>query len=59
MTRKILATAAKNLPQEFDLDELVERLIFIEKVEEGLKEIAEGKGISFEDAKKIAAGWRK
>ena len=59
MTQKILATAAKNLPEEFDLDELVERLIFIEKVEEGLKEIDEGKGIALEDAKKIAAGWRK
>jgi hypothetical protein len=36
------------MPQVFELDELIERLIFIEKVEEGLKQIDEGRGIPHE-----------
>jgi len=31
MTKEIVATAIKEMPQEFNLDELVERLIFTEK----------------------------
>jgi len=59
MTKEIVATAIKGLPQEFDLDELFERLIFIEKVEEGLKDIEEGRTIPLEEVKKIIEGWRK
>ena len=36
MTQEIVATAIKDMPHEFDLDALFERLIFVEKVEKGL-----------------------
>ena len=35
-----------NMPENFTIDELVERLIFIEKVEQGLKDSREGNTIS-------------
>ncbi len=39
---KILETV-NDLPKEFDLDELLERLIFIDKVEKGLEQVENGK----------------
>lgn len=59
MTKQIVATAIKEMPSEFNLDELFERLIFIEKVEIGLKEVEGGKTIALDDVKKIMDGWRK
>ena len=47
------------MPDNFELDELFERLIFVEKVEEGLRQIDEGKGIPHEEVKKIIAKWLK
>jgi len=59
MTKDIVVTAIKEMPQEFDLDELFERLVFIEEIETARKEIADGKGIPLEEVKKIIEGWRK
>ena len=39
------------LPEEFELDDLIERLIFIDKVEKGLQQAKEGKTISHEQLK--------
>lgn len=41
--RKIKAiNAIKEMPDNFQIDELIEKLIFIDKVEEGLKDSEEG-----------------
>ena len=42
MTREAVNQAISSLPQNFDLDALVERLIFIEKLEEGLAQLDRG-----------------
>jgi Zn-dependent alcohol dehydrogenase len=47
------------LPETFTIDELIDRLIFIEKVEEGLDQSKEGKVISNEDVKDIIEKWSK
>jgi len=47
------------LPDSFTIDELIDRLIFIEKVEQGLKQSAEGKVISHEEVKKIIEKWSR
>jgi predicted transcriptional regulator len=46
-----------NLPEEFSVDELIERLIFIEKVEEGLRQSEEGNVVSNDDVKHIIDKW--
>ena len=46
LTRDILKRTIANLPGSFMIDELIEQLLFIEKVEEGLKQSEEGKTIS-------------
>lgn len=53
---KVIETITE-LPQEFELDELLEKLIFIEKVEKGLKQIQEGKTKTHEEVKEIVKKW--
>ncbi|NJK87587.1 MAG: hypothetical protein HC906_18055 [Bacteroidales bacterium] len=49
----------KNLPDSFTIDELIDQLIFIEKVEEGLKQAEDGKVVSNEDVKSMIDKWSK
>ena len=46
-------------PQKFNLDELLERLIVIEKIDEGIEEAKSGKTISHNKVKKMVAKWNK
>lgn len=57
MKRDKVIKSIKELPQEFDLESLIERLIFIEKVEQGLKQIDEGKTISHEQVVEVTEKW--
>lgn len=49
----------KNMPDEFTLDELIDRFIFIEKVKKGLKSAEEGKLTSHEEVKNMVSKWAK
>ena len=54
------ATALKSiskLPADFSIDELIEHLVFIDKVEKGLKDSQQGKVHSTKQAKKRLAKW--
>ncbi len=54
---KVIETLEK-LPEEFSTEELIDKLIFIEKVEQGLKDSDEGRVISLDEAKKrMAKKW--
>lgn len=57
MTRDKVMDTVKELPQEFELEELIERLVFKEKVEKGLKQIEEGKIIPHDQVKDISKKW--
>jgi len=59
MNKEVVTEALKTLPDNFQLDALVERLIFIEQVEAGLKQIDEGQGLPLDKARNIVAGWQK
>ncbi len=39
------------LPDEFDVEELVEKLLFVEKVEKGIQDAEEGKVMSLVEAR--------
>ena len=45
------------LPEEVDVDALLEKLYLLDKLEIAEKELAEGKAISHEDAKKRLKPW--
>lgn len=59
MTKTKLLETIDLLPDEFKLDELFERLIFMHKVELGLTQSDEGKVVSTEEAKKRLEKWLK
>jgi hypothetical protein len=53
---KVLDTI-QSMPDEFTLDELVELLVLLEKVEIGLQQVEEGKTLSLEDAREKMKKW--
>ena len=57
MKREKALDAVKEFPQEFELEELIERLVFIEKVEKGLKQVEEGKVKSHDKLKDLTKKW--
>lgn len=60
MLEKVKVLEAVNgMDKEFHLDELVERLIFIQKVDEGLKAVEEGRTLTTEELRKEIRKWGK
>jgi hypothetical protein len=59
MTKEALIKVVNDLPDEFELEDLLDKLIFMGKVEKGIEQIKEGKVTSFEEVKKISKTWSK
>lgn len=59
MKKTTVINALNELPKEFSLDDLVERLIVVEKIEKGLKEAKAGKTTPHEKVLKMVAKWHK
>ena len=57
MRREKVLDTIKEFPQEFELEDLIEKLIFIEKVEQGIDQLDEGKTVSHETVKEIVKKW--
>lgn len=57
MRRDKAIETMKEFPQEFELEELIERLVFVEKVEKGLLQIDQGKTFSQEQVKEMSKKW--
>jgi predicted transcriptional regulator len=55
---KVIATI-NELPQEFELEELLEKLVFVEKVDNGLRQLETGQVKSHERVKEIVKKWQK
>lgn len=59
MTQQLVLETLKKMPEQFDVEELIERLIFIDKVEEGLEDSKNGKVVSLDIAKEQLGKWLK
>ncbi len=59
MKKTSIITTLNELSKEFQLEDLVERLIVIEKIDAGLIEAKEGKTVSHLAAKKSISKWLK
>lgn len=59
VTKEAITQALNNLPDEIELDDLLERLVVIAKIEKGMKDVEEGKVKTIEEAKKISKTWSK
>jgi hypothetical protein len=59
LTKAQLHKSLENLQESFTIDQLIEQFIFIEKLDEGLKQSHAGQVISDEDVKLIINKWTK
>jgi hypothetical protein len=57
MKRDKVMETVREFPQELDLEELMERLVFVEKVEKGLEQMKEGKTVLHEQVKDMIKKW--
>ncbi len=57
MKRDKAIDTVKELPKEFELEELLERLVFVEKVEQGLAQLKRKEIISHSQVKEIVKKW--
>jgi hypothetical protein len=57
MKRDKLLDTIKDIPGEFELEDLIEKLVFVEKVEKGLAQAKEGKTVPHEKLKEIVQKW--
>ena len=51
-TRDRILEALQDLPPDATVDDAIERLVFLAKIDAGLAELDEGKGMSHEEVKK-------
>lgn len=59
LTKDKVNKTVNRLPESFTIDELIDQLIFIEKVEEGYLQSEKGEVISNEDVKLMIDKWSK
>ena len=59
MTQEAAIETIKALPLNFELNELVERLILLEEIENRRKQGANGETVSFEDMKREVRSWQE
>ena len=59
LTKKQVLSAIKRMPDNFDTAQLFDRILLINKIEEGRQQIKDGKGVTTEEAKKKLKKWLK
>ena len=57
LTKGKVQELINHMPEEFSIDDLLEKLIFLQKIGLGQKEIENGEGIDWEDLKKEMESW--
>lgn len=53
ITKEKLLETLKSMPDKFSVDELMERVLLLQKIEIGLEQSEKGEGYSSEEAKKM------
>ncbi|SFB24240.1 hypothetical protein [Algoriphagus aquimarinus] len=59
VTREKVLEAVKNMPQEFSIDDLMDKLLLLNKIEIGLDQSKNGETFTAEEAKKMIKEWSK
>lgn len=59
LTLEKITNVARNLPAEFSIDQLVDKLILLEKIEEALVQADQGETFTTEEARQLLAQWGK
>ena len=59
LVKKQVMKTMKEMPEEFSMDEAIEKLVVLNKIEKARKEIKDGKGLSTKEAEKKLQKWLK
>ncbi len=57
MKKDLVIEAIKELPQDFELEKLFEKLVFMEKIENGLLQLEQGETIPHDKVKEMIRQW--
>ena len=57
LLKKQVLKSISEMPEEFSVDDAIDRLILLNKIEKGRNEIKLGKGLSTTEARKILSKW--
>ena len=58
MTKEKLFEAVKALPEDFELEDLFERLLFIKRIEEGIRQSENGETLTEAEARAYFSRWQ-
>jgi hypothetical protein len=59
ITKEKLLETLKSMPDKFSVDELMERVLLLQKIEIGMDQSKKGEGYTSEEAKKMINEWLK
>lgn len=59
LTKKMVLSTIKDMPDNFETTQLFDRILLLAKVEEGRKQIKNGKGLTTDQAKRKLKKWLK
>ena len=59
LTKEKVIDSMSSMSNEFSIDDLVDRLIFVQKIENGLEQSKKSEVFSTNEAKKVLAEWSK
>ena len=59
MKREKAIEVIEQMPSNFEVEQLIETLIFMEKVEAGLVDVEKGNVVSHEEVQKQSSTWKK
>jgi len=57
LVKEQVSETIARMPDEFELDDIIDKLIFLDKIEQGLKDSEEGRVYSEEEAAKKLEKW--
>lgn len=57
MTKAAAQESLEKMPEEFPVEELIERLLFVQKVQEGLLQSERGETVPIDDIKNRLKKW--
>ena len=59
LTRKSVIKSVKDLPEDFTVDELMDRILLLAKIERGVADAKAGRSITIDQLEKRMAKWSK
>jgi hypothetical protein len=57
LSKKVVLKTIEELPDEFSVNDLFDRIVLLQKIQQASQEIKEGKGVTTDEAKEQLKKW--